>query len=799
MAKYKVGIHELRVSEVKNNIRFEKVEQIVVRDKKFLCTTFSYALIFLIFINIIVIHSPVMGIAASSVYFLINAIFLGNAFFEKKDPFLKFMLGSLLLIVFLGLVSWVVMMIYNLDAVRSAIVLCTVTTLSSFMSKMAKYRISIEFTGNRSDVWTPNTVKNVDLSKTRSLNRRDTISLQKPNNFSKSPSSRHVNPKRLRIVELLYSFMTVLSFYLLFASRSGEVHTVWEVMHPAFIPVFFATTVLLLVVIFSSERVKYKLLLIIIHSILSHVFFVVIFPAGYFGAQQLTLGKTRLVYDNTVFGGISLWPEMNILGQLFTWFKGINFQAALSVILTRMFGVDFFWAHLFFVPLMWGIFVPVVAFLVTRAFCENKNVSVLSSLLVSVFPTFIIWGTYSVKNSLGFIFFFYSIYFMLKYLFATRPKAIFLMTIFSFASLVSHPLTGTMSISLMLLAITYKSYENEKAKNPLSAKISLLLSFLVSSILLPFVLISQRIVYSIYTSFSLDKLYELSPTEIVGELVLGEYVNFSLMGALVFGLAPLLGFIGMIYILKSSTNAGSNKTRRATALFLLMGFLMFLVDHRILRLFMVDLPFEEQRLWVFRDFMAAPFVAFVVSGIVTSLQKTTSKHVRIHVQVPSALRSITTFAMVLLLSGWIIASVYYAYPHYGPLQTTPYELEAAKYIETNTNESYIVISDEWMIYAGGMIVGVHNPHAFYFSITDLEGLTLFNAMKTNASIGTMIEALKINNATVEYFIIEEPRLGAEEYNRIIQQAQQNELQTYKIFYYPEGEEKLRIFYYKKID
>lgn len=152
MAKYKVGIHKLRVSEVKNNIRFEKVEQIVVRDKKFLCTMFSYALIFLIFINIIVVHSPVMGIAVSSVFFLINAIFLGNAFFEKEDLFLKFMLGSLLLIVFLGLVSWVVMMIYNLDAVRSTIVLCTVTTLSSFMSKMAKYSISIEFIGKRSNV-----------------------------------------------------------------------------------------------------------------------------------------------------------------------------------------------------------------------------------------------------------------------------------------------------------------------------------------------------------------------------------------------------------------------------------------------------------------------------------------------------------------------------------------------------------------------------------------------------------------------------------------------------------------------
>jgi len=624
--------------------------------------------------------------------------------------------------------------------------------------------------------------------------------------FSKTACMRrYVNTERLRIVELLYSFTAVLSFYLLFISRSGEVHTVWEVMHPAFIPIFFVATLLLFLIVFSSERVKHKLLLIIVHSILSHAFFIIIFSAGYFGAQQTVLGQTRLVYDNVIFGGIPLRPEENILVQVFNWFRGINFQAALSVILARMFGIDFFWGHLFFVPLMWGTFVPVATFLVTRAFCENKNISVLSSLLVSLFPTSIFWGAYSVYNSLGFIFFFYSIYFILKYLSSTRLKTSFLMMIFSFASFVSHPLTGIMSISLVLLAITLKSYENEKAKYPTSAKISLSLSFLVSTILLPVVLLLyQRIIAPGYASFGLDKLYDLSPTEIVGELIFGQYIDFSLVGALILGLGPLLGFAGMIYVLRLGVNERSNKIRRVSALFLFMGFLVFLVDYRILRLFMADLPFGEDRFWMFRDFMAVPFVAFVVSGIVTFLQKTTSKHVRIHVQlsfskIPFTLRSVTAFAMILLLSGWVTASVYYAYPHFGPLQTTPYELEAAKYIETNTNESYVVISDQWMIYAGGMIVGVHNPHAFYFFIADPEGITLLNRMRMNVSIDIMVEAMGTNNATTAYFIIQKLRLGAEEYNSTIQQAQQNELQTYKIFDYPEGEEKLRIFYYKKVD
>ena len=152
MAKYKVEYPMLQVSRIDHKIRFENVEKAIVHDKNLFCTMFSYAMVFLIFINISVVHSPVMGVAASSVYFLINAIFLGSAFFEKEDLFLRFILGTFLLIVFLGLISWVVMMIYNLDAIRSTIVLCTVTTLSSFMSKMAKYSISIEFSRDRSNL-----------------------------------------------------------------------------------------------------------------------------------------------------------------------------------------------------------------------------------------------------------------------------------------------------------------------------------------------------------------------------------------------------------------------------------------------------------------------------------------------------------------------------------------------------------------------------------------------------------------------------------------------------------------------
>jgi len=264
----------------------------------------------------------------------------------------------------------------------------------------------------------------------------------------------------------------------------------------------------------------------------------------------------------------------------------------------------------------------------------------------------------------------------------------------------------------------------------------------------------------------------------------------------------------MIYYLRS-VERKPNKNPRACALFLSIAFIMVLVDYRIIRLFMVNVPFEEERLWMFRDFIAVPFAAIIIYNLIAFLRKKTSNKLikkRLpSLTIPSGKASLKFIAMYILiiiaLSGWITASLYCAYPHHGPLQTTSYELEAVSYVDKTTrdrNETYVVICDQWVTYAGYTVVGINNPQAYFFLHVDPRGIALFIKMKENPSRDVMIEAMKHTNTTVAYFVVEEPRLGTKEYNRIIQQAQQNELQTYPegIFYH-RGQEKLRIFYYKK--
>jgi len=492
-----------------------------------------------------------------------------------------------------------------------------------------------------------------------------------------------------------------------------------------------------------------------------------------------------------------------------------------------MFSVDIYWIHLLLVPLLWGIFVPIIAFKVSKTLGVNEKISALSSLIVSLFPANILWGAVSIPNGLSYIFFFCFILFLLKYMKSSELRYLLLIATFFLASLISHVLAGTMALSLLFLAYGIKTYQKEKANSSASAKFTLLTAFIFSASLLPFALALRRYFYpSANTYFSLEKVYQLTPTETFFSLLFGSYFKLisreAYITTLIFGIAPLIGLIGMIYVLRTNGKRSRKRSVDPRILLLFLGFLMIIVDDRIVKFFMANVPFFEfERLWLFRDFLLVSFATLFIAGALFETRaflervskriflawrkapsihifsRTASRFTRGHLVKRISIGSLFAYVFILLpVSGWVTASVYYAYPHWGPLQTTSYEIEAVKFIEQNTTERYIVICDQWMILAGQMFIGIKNPQSYYFPTTDPEGVALFIKMKNNPANQTMIEAMEINNATTAYFIIEKPRLGTEIYNRIIQQAQQNNLQTYKTFYY-KGEGKLRIFRYKK--
>jgi len=114
------------------------IEKSVTQDKKFLYTIISYSVILATFMNLSSFQSPFIGFTATIIYFLINAIFLGNAFFQKENAFFRLAFGVLLLVMLIGFVGWLVMIIYNLDVIRFTLALIIATTLSSILNRRMK-------------------------------------------------------------------------------------------------------------------------------------------------------------------------------------------------------------------------------------------------------------------------------------------------------------------------------------------------------------------------------------------------------------------------------------------------------------------------------------------------------------------------------------------------------------------------------------------------------------------------------------------------------------------------------------
>jgi len=394
---------------------------------------------------------------------------------------------------------------------------------------------------------------------------------------------------------------------------------------------------------------------------------------------------------------------------------------------------------------------------------------------------------------------------MLKYIESNDSKIAILMLAFSSFAFLAHYLTGIVSISLLLLAVAFKSYRSEKTLNT-TARFSLLISFIISASLLPLSLIYLSYFRPLtQTAFTLDKFYELPIEEIAGLFFLGELTyGFNLKTILLVIIGPTIALLCMIYLLYN-LKKNPNANNRILVYFLFASFLIMLVDYRILKLFMEGLPFNEERLWVFRDFIAVPFVAIGVYTVISSIQtllKTKSPTTTViaaerKLLTGNTLRTsqllVLNILIPLLLGGWITASLSTAYPQVAPLQTTSYELEAVKYIEETTKEKYVVLGDVWTIYAGEVIVGVSNPRAYYFEEYNKTGYDLFVNMKREPSPQWMLLAMNYTNTTVAYFIVTEPRLGTEEFNNVVSLALENNQLTVNVF----GAGKLYVFGYKK--
>jgi hypothetical protein len=236
---------------------------------------------------------------------------------------------------------------------------------------------------------------------------------------------------------------------------------------------------------------------------------------------------------------------------------------------------------------------------------------------------------------------------------------------------------------------------------------------------------------------------------------------------------------------------------RAIVLFLSVTFLLVIIDYRILKLFMENVPFSEERLWVIREIVAIPFVAMAIFVAFTWLKSFLRKSFAAPLK-DVGVRNLPKVSLLfsVALGGWLVLSLTAAYPQVAPLQTTSYELDAVEFIDKTTSEKYVVIGDIWTIFAAERFVGNRNPRAYYFGEYKKIGFDFFANMTRDPSTTWMDQAMDYTNTTVAYFIVTQPRLGAEAFNNVVSKTIENGLPIYG----PQqgfGDGKLYVFYHRR--
>jgi len=687
----------------------------------------------IIFSNVLIFKSSVIGILSSIIYVYISSVLCGNIF-KDEVSWEKLVFGFSVFIIILSLGGAVALLLYVLTP-NIIIILLSAITASLIVLNVKKHDV-------RTTVNDEHIEGDEKSSKTEEKRKHSIFNYE-------------------RIYQALYACFLCLSVAFLLLSRSGEVSFVLNAIHPLFFPSYFVATLFLLLILLSRSSKRVKLVLIVVHAFMIHSLLIIVLNPGFYGDQWSELGLVRDI-DNFgknlpnlmdfLFGGT---PFQSPFMVIYFSFRKRVYQA-LVVIFANMFGVDDYWSHLFLVPVLWAIFTTFFTYKILKILGEKENYAIFGGLLTLAVPMLIWYGAVSVPESLGAIFFCMILYLSLKYSSSIERKTslLFLMFIVSLVAFSTHFKSGVLAVAVLMLSLFYKEYK-VKLRGHVSW-VELIPAVVTCSSLLPLVLFGLYGVYPeagyMHVSFSLQKIADVD----ILALFFGEYVNLTLKELLLKGLITLLGIMGLIYTILYAPKRAYN---RILSMFMLLILLVLLLDYTILKYAMLNVPFSPERMWMFRDLLIIPFASIMIKRIYQSFPK-------ISIQMPRF--SSLTLNVKALICGLLIASLIvgaaqsgYAYTP-SPLSPTPYEIEAVSYIDSNVKEKYVVIGDPIFVTLASGVLGF-KAHGIYTR-------DRFNEMLSKPSVKILNETVVAKGGSVGFFVIS--TRYAKDFDRVVASARE---------------------------
>jgi len=685
--------------------------------------------------NSLVIKSSLIGTVACLGFLSLISVTIGEVFYSTENLFFKCLFGLATFLLLLAVSGFGLMLIGKFTEILSFVVVVVISVFFGIISLRGK--------------------------------RSRFQNLFEHSSMGKVSKRKDFNSYLLILIFICY---VAVAFRFLFLARTDEGYgSVWLEISPFFIPVFALVTLILgSILFFSSIDDGLKLVLLSVYTFLAHSLFLVVWYPSRYGDPLRTLGHARYTArTGTIYAYDWLISQLLIEGIV-----AYRAQFALTIFFERMFSIDIYWVHVILIPLLWSIFVPCLAYKVAELLTTKRSRAfpLLAALSTGLFPSLILWGTVSVANSLGFIFFFLSVVFLLRWMNSGGKQNWFMLLLTVGVTFLSHSQPGIFALMLFVWGnIVHRS----------SRKVLKIASLLLIFALYPAALYFYGASFSPAGLFVLDSFFSFQ-SEITTIL-------------LVFGL------LGLVLVVRLK----NVNTKRALLLFVF--YVTILLEYYFTGFGMTNLPYGAQRILVMGDLLLVPFVALGLLVIVDILRKALAPSMR---SVSSSLsskkvklnlksRSIALALICLFVPVQATLTLYQAYPRQEllPYQPSAYMIEAVQYIDADAPGRYVVMCDTMISTVAIGFLGIDYGWAGgvrgFFGMPDWDYPTveMYTEMTEQPSISIMQQAMEFGDAVASYFVVWE-RQKYPDFEDVVQRTSEI-LPVNRVF----GDGKLFVFKY----
>lgn len=642
-----------------------------------------------VILNALFFRSAIIGIPFSLAFFFVASCAVGNVFFYREKRFLRIALGLATFVVLTALSGSVLIILAIFSEIWSLVMVGVIALIFSVLSyRMRDVHARVE--GSQSET----------EGKRRSLGLYFGVGA--------------------------FVVFVVIGFYALLTARTGEGGaSVWLTIPYYFLPSFLVASLLLVSILFFTRgHLGSKLSLVFVYSFLVRSLFWIVWYPGRYGDPWVHLGEARFIAKTGMPYAYSWMLQQFLIVDL----VGKKAQYALVVLLTRMFGVDIYWVHILLVPFLWSFLVPLSSYKVAEMLTKKRSekVPLVAAVAASLVSSLVGWGTVSVPNSVGFMFFFFTMFLLLYWMRTGERRLWFLSLLTAVATTVAHFQPGIFAFVFFFMVTIFRKVSR-------TTKVAF---YVLLFALYPVAL------YLLGAHFWFEGLINLE--------------NLAAMQSDILTVILFFGLLGWVLSLKNL------HVDHKSAFLVFVFYVTVVLEYYLSMYGMLEVPFGPHRILLIADLLLLPFIGLGVIGLVDALAEM-FKRKRTRGRVGFLPRAAGFMLICVVLSAQATLALYQAYPQnegFPYAQPSVYEMEAIYYINSTASAPYVVLCDTQVASLAigllGMDYGYAGGEWGIFGIPEFNYPTImmYGEMKASPSLHIMERAVNfVKRVEIAYFVV----------------------------------------------